>query len=105
MTGPGSLPRDADFYLVAVSDSAIPEVAGIFREYPGIWLHTAGAVSMDVFEGYFRDYGVLYPLQTFSAGREISLEEIPFLVEGSGSLVTGQVHQLAWCISRKVSLG
>ena len=45
---PEEVPGDADFYLMAVSDSAIAEVASRFSGRKGIWMHTAGAVSMDL---------------------------------------------------------
>jgi len=96
------IPGDADFYLLAVSDDAVPAVAELFTGRGGIWMHTAGAVSMDVLEGLFKDYGVLYPLQTLSFQRHLSLEDTPFLVEGSSEEVKVGINSLASVISRKV---
>ncbi len=99
---PGEVPDDADFYLMAVSDSSIAEVASKFSGGRGIWMHTAGAVPMDQLSGYFNNYGVLYPLQTLSWQRQVSLDDTPFLVEGSSPGVSMKIHDLASSITEKV---
>ena len=68
----------------------------------GIRLHTAGALSMDVFQGITDDYGVLYPLQSLSREREIRLGKTPFLIEGSSPGVLEKIGELANSISDKV---
>jgi predicted short-subunit dehydrogenase-like oxidoreductase (DUF2520 family) len=101
-SSPGMVPGDADFYLLAVPDSAIPLMAEEFRGTPGIWIHTAGAVPMNVLAGCFREYGVLYPLQTLSADRPVALADTPLLVEGSGRPVTDRIAEVARSISGSV---
>ena len=102
ISDPGKVPSGADFYLVAVPDRAIPHVTGSYKGLDGIWMHTAGAVSMDVMEKDFEKFGVLYPLQTLTAERPVSLEDTPFLVEGSSQQVTRLIHTLASSISKTV---
>ena len=99
---PKKVPRDADFYILSVSDMAIEEVAGTFEGAPGIWMHTAGAVSMDFLEKNFTESGVLYPLQTLSKDRPVSLKETPILVEGSSARVSERIIELASSISNHV---
>jgi len=96
------VPRKADFYLLAVPDGAVAGMAAEFADYQGIWLHTAGALSMDVFKGLFPEYGVLYPLQTLSRAHPLPIGNIPFLVEGSSVEVSEKVHDLASSISERV---
>ncbi|MCK5135802.1 MAG: DUF2520 domain-containing protein [Bacteroidales bacterium] len=93
------LPETADFFIVSVPDRAVPEVLREFKDYKGIWLHTAGALSCDVFAGLHNEFGVLYPLQTLNQKRPISLNESPFLIEGSSPEVTGKIRSLASSIS------
>jgi predicted short-subunit dehydrogenase-like oxidoreductase (DUF2520 family) len=102
VSSPDEVPDDADFYLLVVSDSAIEELASVFSGRKGIWMHAAGAVPLDVLKTYFGEYGVLYPLQTFSAHREVALDEVPFLVEGSSPAVMKKIHSLAFSLSEKV---
>ena len=93
------VPRKADFYILAVPDRAVTEMAAELSGCHGICLHTAGALSVDVFQGLFPEYGVMYPLQTLSKAHELPAGQIPFLVEGSSGKVSDQVHELASSIS------
>ena len=98
------VPRKADFYLLAVPDTAVAGLAAEFANYQGIWLHTAGALSMDVLKGLFPEYGVMYPIQTLSKAHPIRLGHIPFLVEGSSGEVSEEVQSLASSISERVEV-
>lgn len=73
-----------DFILFAVNDTALTQIASEIpkgQDIP-VLLHTSGATPMDVLS-QAKDYGVFYPLQTFSQGRMIPIEEIPFYCEAS----------------------
>jgi predicted short-subunit dehydrogenase-like oxidoreductase (DUF2520 family) len=100
-TDPGKVATDSDFFLLAVPDSAIQSVASSYRGARGIWMHVAGAVPVTILEPFFARYGVLYPLQTFSADREISLEETPILLEGSDPGTREEIRKLAACLSSR----
>ena len=69
---PSRLAR-ADIYLIAVSDRAVGEVAEAPDFGRAVVAHTAGSVPLDGLPGKIRNRGVFYPLQTFTAGRRISL--------------------------------
>ncbi|MES2773678.1 MAG: Rossmann-like and DUF2520 domain-containing protein [Bacteroidota bacterium] len=73
---------EADIYLVALSDAAIPEAAAMLRPKKGLVLHTAGSVSMEVLKGTSVNYGVLYPLQSLRKEKK-EYENIPLLVDGN----------------------
>lgn len=96
------LQSDATFYLLAVSDDAIPQLAQSMGHIRGICAHVSGTVGMRVFEGVLESYGVFYPLQTFSEGREISLKEVPFLIEGNNENSCKNLMAFASSISDKV---
>jgi len=99
---PDKLPRKANFYIICVPDQAVAEVAARFQGWKGIWLHTAASVSVEVFYGITDEFGVLYPLQTLSRDRKIRKGQIPFLVEGSSSVVLEKIIDLALSISGRV---
>lgn len=97
---------DADVYILSVKDDALPLL--IPQLCPGkeekLFLHTAGSMPMDVFQGMARHYGVLYPMQTFSKQKRVSFEEIPCFVEGSGKEETQVIEALAGELSHRVYL-
>jgi len=71
---PQEIITDADLYIFSLKDSVLKEVIAQVKPNNGLWVHTAGSVAMDVFEGYTERYGVFYPLQTFSKERRVSLD-------------------------------
>ena len=96
------VPNHADFYIVCVPDQSVVSVLGQFKDWNGIWLHTAGALPMDLFKGYMARYGVLYPLQTLNKNQEASLAITPILVEGSSKEVEESIVKLAGDITTEV---
>jgi predicted short-subunit dehydrogenase-like oxidoreductase (DUF2520 family) len=88
------VPAEADFYILAVPDREVLPVAENFHHTSGIWLHTAGALAMDVFKGIFENYGVLYPLQTLSSDRPLDASKLPLLLEGSSPEVADSILKL-----------
>ncbi len=97
---------DADAYIVAVKDSALPDLIPQIckgREQK-VFLHTAGSIPMDVFKGMALHYGVLYPLQTFSKKRKVDFRPIPCFVEGNDDYSVGVATELAGSISGNVRL-
>ncbi len=101
---PTELRPDADLYLIAAKDDSIASIAASTPDFPGIWAHTSGSVGIDVFSGLKSNFGVLYPLQTFSKDIEVEVAEVPFLVEGNTQHVADALLRLAEGISRKVAL-
>jgi len=80
-----SVPDSCDILFLAVTDSAIAEVAARV-EIPSrtLLVHTAGSVSMAVL-GRTRNAGVFYPLQTFTKGFSPDLGKVPFFIEATES--------------------
>ena len=70
---------NADLYLIAVSDQAIASVSELIGAKKGIIAHTSGSVPLDAIT--HKRAAVLYPLQTFTTGKEIDFKEIPVCIE------------------------
>ena len=81
-TGDPAQLADADIYLIAVCDNSIGPLSEELNFRKGVVAHTAGSVAMDELSNHIVNRGVFYPLQTFTAGRDISLRDIPVFVEG-----------------------
>ena len=94
---------DGDIYIFCVSDDVLPTIIKNIRiKNNALLLHTSGSQSMDVFKPYSQYYGVIYPIQTFSKGRELDFQEIPLCVEGNTLSVLERVKKLAGKLSDKI---
>ncbi|MGB1217651.1 MAG: NAD(P)-binding domain-containing protein, partial [Saprospiraceae bacterium] len=62
----------ADLYILAVKDDAIGLVAEKLAKklHKTAWIvHTSGATPSTILAAHFYNYGIFYPLQTFSIAR------------------------------------
>lgn len=97
--------RDADLYLMAVTDDSIRELLLSIKDCDrGIWVHTSGSVDIDVFEGLRKRYGVFYPLQTFSKNKPVDMREVPMFIEANDGIVAEELVALASEFSGNVRL-
>ena len=93
--------RNAELYLLAVSDKAVEEVAGLLPLADKTVVHTAASVPVNVLKGKAKQYGVFYPLQ--SMRKELhQLPEIPLLVDASDAETLHLLKELAASISGNV---
>ncbi len=76
-----SVNTEADYYIFSLVDSALEEVWSQMPQTKGLWLHTAGSVSIEQMARYHQHSAVLYPLQTFSKERELDWAKIPLYLE------------------------
>ena len=95
---------DADLYILALSDNALPEIASHLRIHKGIVVHTSGSVGLDVLKHTSRYTGVLYPLQTFREGKQISFDRIPICVEANLPSVEKRLLELAEQLTTNVQV-
>jgi predicted short-subunit dehydrogenase-like oxidoreductase (DUF2520 family) len=94
--------NSADIYIFAVGDDALAPVVKQVRGNNGIWIHTAGSCPLDIFFGYAKNYGVMYPLQTFSKKRKPDFSKIPIFTEGNTKETENIISTLAGTISNSV---
>lgn len=99
-----SLPDDIDLCIIAVSDSAIASVAAAL-DLPAdaVVVHTSGATDIGLLPERFARRGVIYPLQTFTAGRRVDFAAIPLFVEGSDAATQASLLGFAGLLSRRVA--
>lgn len=94
---------DGDIYIFCISDDSLVSVAKSIRINKGaILLHTSGSMPMEIFKPLGNQYGVLYPLQTFTKARNLDFNEIPLCIEASGAVVLKELHNLADLLSARV---
>ena len=93
--------KSADFYLLALKDDVIADVAHNLKDLPGIVLHTSGAVSLNALEN-LSNFGVFYPLQTFSKNKLVDFGEIPVCIEANSAENLEKIKKLALEITKDV---
>ncbi len=95
---------DAEVFILAITDQSIAEVAEEIQLPEGsILAHTSGSVSMDKLNySGTEDYGVFYPLQTFSKGKTVDLDQVPICIEGNTERALSILETLAKSISDSV---
>lgn len=81
----GAVVGSADIYILSVKDAALKSVIEKLcdGERKGLFVHTAGSIPMDVFEGHAERYGVFYPMQSFSKQRQVDFSDVSIFVEAT----------------------
>lgn len=72
--------KEADLYIIAVSDDAIASVSSQLPFENRLVIHTSGSAQLTSLDDKNRK-GVFYPLQTFTKGKTIDFKTIPFCLE------------------------
>lgn len=93
--------KEADIYIIAVSDVAIEEVIKELQLSEKTIVHTAASVSKNILKKATTHFGVFYPLQSLK--KEIDhLPEIPIVIDASDDVTLQELDILAHSISSKV---
>lgn len=91
-------------FLLCIPDDAIEEVTNEITIPQGaILVHTSGSRSLDVLGDVPGvNIGVFYPLQTFTKGKKMDLQEVPIFIETEQKEVEHTLMNMAGAISKKV---
>jgi predicted short-subunit dehydrogenase-like oxidoreductase (DUF2520 family) len=92
----------ASVYIIAVKDDAIPLLAQQLKLQDQLIVHTSGTVEMHVLKGCSKNYGVLYPLQTFSKDKPLDFKNIPLCIEANNKATMTSLEYFAKRISKNV---
>jgi len=95
---------EADLYVIAVKDSAIQEVLENLKiDETQLIVHTSGSVPMSILDGFSNNYGVFYPLQTFSKTRRVDFSAIPICIETNHPSNMMKLEKLGEMLSSSVN--
>jgi len=86
--------KEADIYIIAVSDDAIANISKKLPFTNKLVLHTSGSVNMHHLDKK-NHRGVFYPLQTFTKGADLNFEDVPICIEVEQRSDYGIVKKLA----------
>ena len=90
----------ADVYIIAISDDAINQFSKSLNLSNKLIVHTSGSVSVDAIEN--NRSGVFYPLQSFSANKDLKFKNIPICIEANKEKDLLLLEKLATLISDHV---
>lgn len=90
--------RNAEVYLIAVTDGAIATVINDLKLPGKIVAHTAASVPMEILKTVTDHYGVFYPLQTLRKETD-PVTDIPIFIDGSDDMTIRSLQALAHSIS------
>lgn len=93
--------KQADVYVLAVSDDVISDLSDRLPFENRLVVHTSGVVPMSALNSKNRK-GVFYPLQSFSNGRTIDFSEIPICLEAEKEKDLEVLRQIATNLSDNV---
>ncbi len=93
--------KDADVYIMAISDDAISEVSKKLPFSDRLVVHTSGSTPMLEIDDK-NNRGVFYPLQTFSKDKDVDFKEVPFCIEAENNNHLSLLKNLASILSEKV---
>lgn len=93
--------KEADLYIIAVTDNAISEVSAQLPFNNQLVVHTSGTASIDTLDAKNRK-GVFYPLQTFSKNKEVDFSVIPICLEAENTFDFRVLDTVAKSISKAV---
>jgi predicted short-subunit dehydrogenase-like oxidoreductase (DUF2520 family) len=90
--------------MVALKDSAVDEVLSQINFNNKLVVHCSGSLPLSALERYSENFGVLYPLQTFSKDRDVEFKDIPVFIESNSVKNEQLLVQIAREISNSVSV-
>jgi predicted short-subunit dehydrogenase-like oxidoreductase (DUF2520 family) len=93
--------KNADLYIIAVSDDAICDVSSRLVFENKLVVHTSGSVALTDLDDRNRK-GVFYPLQTFSKNKAIDFKQIPICIESQNEHDYKLLETVAKSISEHV---
>jgi predicted short-subunit dehydrogenase-like oxidoreductase (DUF2520 family) len=90
--------KNADVYIIAVTDDAIDEVVDQLRLPGKVVAHTAAAVPKEVLKKVTSHYGVFYPLQSLRKDM-LKAPDVPIYFDGNDDKSRAVLEKLAHSIS------
>lgn len=94
--------QNADIYIISVKDDAIANVAEHLHLNDKIIVHTSGSVDINVIKSCSKNYGVFYPLQTFSKNKKADFKNVPICIEANNTFTFKILENLAESISNNI---
>lgn len=88
-----------DLIIICINDD---HIFSVIKSLPDIaMVHTSGSTDMNVFIDK-KNYGVIYPIQSFNTNLDIDFQKIPICIESNNKVLGEKLINLGNKISKKV---
>ena len=98
------LSPDSDLYIFSVKDDSYETLLSQLPFRLPLAVHTAGSLSIRIFEPYADSYGILYPYQSLNKNMDFANVEVPLSVESNDKMVENELFAFAGRLSSTVQL-
>ena len=97
------LNRNADLYIVAVTDDALPRIAAELSLENALVIHTAGSVSKEILKNASTQYGVLWPMKMIRKTMQ-TIRPATIVIDGNSEKVIQRVEAIARGFSETITI-
>lgn len=97
------LKNNADIFIVSIKDAAIEQIVADIKINNKLIVHTSGSIPMEVLKSVSDNYGVFYPLQTFSKNKDIDFSNLPICLEANNQENLETLKIFAAAISNNIN--
>ena len=98
----GGIYPNADIYIICVKDNAIEEIANQLTLNDKLVLHTSGNRTMDILKNSASNYGIFYPIQSFTKEIPLDFKKVPIIIEANNTESLEKLKSFAESISERV---
>jgi predicted short-subunit dehydrogenase-like oxidoreductase (DUF2520 family) len=98
----GGIYPNADIYIICVKDNAIEEIANQLKMNNKLVLHTSGNRTMDILQNSSSNYGIFYPIQSFTKEIPLNFKKVPIIIEANNAEALEMLKSFAESISERV---
>jgi predicted short-subunit dehydrogenase-like oxidoreductase (DUF2520 family) len=85
----------SDVYLLAVKDDSYLQLIAEMASSTAIYIHTSGSLDKDILKPLSHNYGVLYPFQTLTKGKQTDFQQVPLCIEASNEFTLNILSDIA----------
>ncbi len=102
ITNPADIIADVDIIIISIKDDALAAFCKKAKFGNTLTVHTSGTMGASVLKASSKNYGVLYPFQTFTKDVKMKMKDVPFCIEGNNEEALHQLKKLANTLSHNV---
>ncbi len=96
------IPTETTIIFLCIPYDKIESVAKSLKNSNALLVHCSGSTSLEILKKHTKNYGVFYPLQTFSSEVHTEFKKTPILIEGNSVATERKLIGLAKLISENV---